>query len=104
MVTPSVLLLLVVTSLYYEVVSGQQASYGAPTGGSASFSNPDTGYGAPEDSYSSAQGYYDYDQAYSPSQDDLGFDLGKIGDFIQNYRPAAHALEFPGIRYLGTGE
>lgn len=82
MVTPSVLLLLVVTSLYYEVVSGQQASYGAPTGGSASFSNPDTGYGAPEDSYSSAQGYYDYDQAYSPSQDDLGFDLGKIGDFI----------------------
>lgn len=82
MLTPSVILLLVVASLQYQEVSGQQASYGAPTGGSASYSSPDTGYGAPDDSYSSAQGYYDYDQGYSPSQDDLGFDLGQIGDFI----------------------
>ena len=82
MLPSSVLLILLVTGLQYQEARAQQASYGAPTGASASYSGPDSGYGAPEDSYSSAQGYYDYDQAYSPSQDDLGFDLGKIGDFI----------------------
>ena len=84
MLSASALLILIVASVQYEVArcQPQQASYGAPTGASASYSSPDTGYGAPEDSYSSAQGYYDYDQAYNPSQDDLGFDLGSITDFI----------------------
>ena len=83
MLPSSALLILMVASVQYEVARGQQASYGAPTGASASYSSPDSGYGAPDDGYSaSAQGYYDYDQAYNPSQDDLGFDLGQIGDFI----------------------
>jgi len=81
MLHSSVIVMVGVVCLLYQA-SGQQASYGTPTGGSASFSSPDAGYGAPEDSYSSAQGYYDYDNAYSPSQDDLGLDLGKITDFL----------------------
>ena len=118
MLHSSMIVMVGVVCLLYQA-SGQQASYGTPTGGSASFSSPDAGYGAPEDSYSSAQvsykrfckpllytctilyctpvlycivhlyctllppqGYYDYDNAYSPSQDDLGLDLGKITDFL----------------------
>ena len=57
MLHSSMIVMVGVVCLLYQA-SGQQASYGTPTGGSASFSSPDAGYGAPEDSYSSAQVSY----------------------------------------------